>query len=62
MHRIRGPGPAGCDMLTIARTGYVFDEDIRRAGQAVIDAHLAKPVVFDQRKREILRLLGAPAA
>jgi CheY-like chemotaxis protein len=38
----------------IALTGYGQSEDIRRASQAGFDAHLIKPVDFDELQRIII--------
>jgi len=43
----------------IALTGYGQNEDVRRATEAGFDAHLIKPVDFDQLER-IIAEFGGP--
>ena len=50
------------DVLIAAVTGYASDEDRERAIEAGFDAHLAKPVTYDQLVRRLALLGPRPAA
>jgi CheY-like chemotaxis protein len=58
--RIR-EGLTGSPMFLIALTGYHEIEERGRAGEPGFDAHLVKPLKFDQLFELLERIAGEPA-
>lgn len=49
-----------CDTPAIAVTGYGMPEDVQRAAESGFDAHLCKPVKFEELKEAVLEVTSRP--
>ena len=59
---IRGSGhPCGRTVPIVAMSANAFVEDVRAALAAGMDAHIAKPIIFDEFKATLREVLGKHA-